>query len=234
MKVMIIGAKPGSLGEAIGLTLDRVADSAAIISGGLTHEDYRFDVRDALECAAVIKRVKPASIIYTAGVNLTEGSHLEDEMVASLDVNLIGAVRLFEAWCEHDDGDYSGIKSFVTISSNSAHIARSASPAYCASKAALSMWTRAVGRAEANLVHGAFLWGYEPGFIAHTPMSKSVQARLPISVPTHRIPAGGSGLSAIALAQRICSDWLRVHEPIGGAPDISLRGTMVRCDGGDQ
>ena len=68
------------------------------------------------------------------------------------------------------------------------------------------------------------IWGYEPGFLAGTPMSVRIAETLPSTV-LHRIP-GGYDIDPNDLADRIVGDLIVASR--------SLNGCMMRIDGGEQ
>lgn len=229
MKVLVIGARQDNLGEAI-------ADNAALFHPSVQVETadrdphtwgHEIDVTDLGSISTVLSSVEPTVVVYSAGVNFEDAG--PDTFFRQMEVNFYGAMLVFEEWLAQTGMAESPSKynhGFVTISSNSAHVARSTSAGYCASKAALSAWTRCTGRRYAG--GQPSVWGYEPGWVSGTPMSRNVQSRVASGV-LHRIP-GGKGINKSLLGRRIAEDMIRamVHG------DNSLNGTMIRCDGGDQ
>jgi NAD(P)-dependent dehydrogenase (short-subunit alcohol dehydrogenase family) len=131
---------------------------------------------------------------------------------------------LAEAMDKWMNVDPAAHHAFVAVSSNSAHVARSESAGYCASKAALSMAVRCAARRYAPL-NTFRIWGYEPGLILDSPMTEAVRMSVRPDVPLHRIP-GNHTLRRGDLAQRIVDDI--------ASGDRWLNGCMLRLDGGEQ
>jgi len=186
--------------------------------------------------------------VCTAGINYEGGitdTQVYGKLEESLAINAVGPLHLLHCWQEwwsynldetymtttEDDSAPTNVPDstvpevpmhFVAVSSNSAHIARSQSLAYCTSKAALSMGIRCAARELA----GTWLnvWGLEPGWLSGTPMSKEVNARFQEGQPRHRIP-GDRTVDPAALA----------HLIVGGMRNwySSLNGCMIRIDGGE-
>lgn len=230
-RLLVVGAREGSLGAAVydaacqyehfeHVTTADGRDDAAVA--------YKLDVRERRDCVSVLEQVRPTDIVCTVGINMPDGpdpGSMIRNMSLQLQTNVWGPMQLLaeaiDLWVNR-----SGLRNFnfVGISSNSAHIARSESAGYCASKAALSIALRSVARRYAHLRY-LRIWGYEPGWIAGTPMSDEVRMHLPPNISPHRIPGGGA-LSKEQLAHRIVSD-LRHW-------DAALNGCMIRLDGGEQ
>lgn len=240
--LLVIGARIGSLGHAVlGVAEEKGWDvTSAGVSGD---EDVSCDITDN---AAVHKLFDNLvfdpwhSIVCTAGINV-EGSIRDTEgtckLMDSLVVNAVGPLYLLHAWqkwwLHNIDETHLALGNdnieaplvplhFVAVSSNSAHIARSQSLAYCASKAALSMGIRCAAR---ELSHTWLnVYGYEPGWLSGTPMSQEVQERLGFDAPRHRIP-GDRTVDPAALAHLIVRNLENRYS--------SLNGCMLRLDGGE-
>ena len=116
---------------------------------------------------------------------------------------------------------------FVAISSNSAHIARSGSAPYCASKAALSMAIRAEARdlARSYDLHTVIAYTYEPGWLEGTAMSNDVASRYPGMQP-HRMLGLDAGLPPSRLAGMIAYNLRHCGR--------ELNGCVLRVDAGEQ
>lgn len=213
-RILIIGAGYESLGSAIreecvGLDLDPT-------TAGIQGEAYSLDVRDHENVRWVMRDVSPDHVIYTAGYN----GH---DWQKSMEVNVFGAMRCLDLWRLHGapDGGH-----FVGISSNSAHIARTGSGAYCASKAAFSMALRCaardVGRMQAQ--PKPIIYGYEPGLLMGTPMTQETEKRFP-DAPLTRMLDVPDGIDPADLARMIASNLSGWRE---------LNGVMLRIDNGEQ
>lgn len=235
-RLMVVGARSGNLGMKV---LEEAARShmfATIqgydIQGGPPAAAIRyFDIGSRRQIIDAIERECPTDIVCTVGVNSPEGQlgELRDSMSIHFKVNCWGPMLLLQEaldlWLERwrpGQVPETGF-NFCAVSSNSAQIARSQSAGYCASKAALSMALRCVARRVAGDMDTK-IWGYEPGFLSDTPMSKRTAEQFP-EVPLHRIPSG-EGIPAGELADRIVADVINAQ--------LSMNGCMFRIDGGEQ
>lgn len=226
VRVLVVGARSGSLGYHIADALGDDHSVSEVTVAGISEEPLHLDAVDYLRCTEVIARVNPTHVVCTAGVN-QGGPFYQDgwETLARdhMDANFFGPINLltaFEDWLAGMPG------SFVAISSNSAHVARSNSAAYCASKAALSMGIRCAAR---DLTRSGSLlraWAYEPGALEGTPMTKAVARSLRGDVPMSRMLTSPQGLSVRQVARMVARDLL-------DAGDV-LHGSVVRLDNGDQ
>lgn len=222
-RVLIVGARPSSLGDHIAVELRGKVDE--VVRAGISHEPVLLDVCDARRCQEIIKNTEPTHIVCTVGVNWPAPFYRHGwDVVAQdhMDANFFGPMNLlsaFEEWLEEMPG------TFVAISSNSAHIARSNSAAYCASKAALSMALRCAARDATRAGKPLRIWGYEPGALAGTPMTSAVAGRLGEDVPMSRMLTNPAGLPVATVAGMVARDLL-----VGGPV---LHGTVVRLDNGD-
>lgn len=222
-RVLIVGARKDSLGDCIRRAMPK---RAAVTVAGISTEPLHLDVCDVRRCEEVIREVDPTHIICTAGVNQGlpfYANGWETNARDHMDANFIGPMNLltaFEEWLMGAPG------TFVAISSNSAHIARSNSAAYCASKAALSMGLRCAARDLTRASKPLRVWGYEPGALAGTPMTKAVAHALERGVPMSRMLTSPAGLLPHDLARIVARDVLDASEV--------LHGCMVRLDNGDQ
>lgn len=215
--LLVIGARPGSLGDWITKESNR-----SVTTAGIDSEEFILDVTRPGDIKSVLRGTRPKSIVVTAGVNrgseIGERGYLTD-MVASLNVNCTGVMNVLNEWLNWREGRVLG--SFVAVSSNSAHIARRNSAAYCASKAALSMAIRCAGR---ELAGSPLVYGYELGLLAGTPMTKSTEARF--GPAQSRMVGAESGL----LPQEAAAVIVRNLE----RPFMGFNGTLLRLDAGEQ
>lgn len=226
-RLLVIGAKPGSLGEAI-------ADHATeweVFRAGVSGEPYYVNANQPSSFREFINTYGiPDSIVCTAGTNLESSilGDVEHAMATQFVHNAMGPLSILSEWLKGLGKPLPEMygNHFVAISSNSANIARSASLGYCASKAALSMALRCAAREVAKT--GLSIYAYEPGWIDGTPMSVDVQDRLDqkdFGAKPHRIPSG-NGISADVLGRMIINN-LKDHSG-------SLNGCLIRVDGGEQ
>lgn len=210
--VLVVGAQPESLGSCIAW-YGRKCGLEIVTAGISGAEDLPLDVRFQHSISMVLKEVHATSIICTAGINS------QNEM-SSMEINYHGVMRLLDYWI----WGLSQVGQFVAISSNSAHVARTNSRAYCASKAALSMGIRCAAREDAG--RRALIYAWEFGLLAGTPMTQAVQERLGPGTALTRMPGHPNGQS-VEGAARLVVDTLRVGT-------TALNGCTLRVDGGDQ
>lgn len=230
-RVLVVGARSGSLGSAIATRLR--ANGYVPVTAGQTDEDIALDLVDPyVSIPNAVGETEWRHIIYCAGVNppARVGSISSDPLRNEpWEVNVIGAIGVLESWLDlvaDMDWSLSLRNHFVCISSNSANIARTGSTLYCASKAAASMAIRCVGRELAKSgIHSPSVYAYEPGWIEDTPMSRNLRNRFGHSAEMHRIP-GGNGINKNELAELI----VRNLSLNGGM----MNGTTIRLDGGEQ
>lgn len=229
MNLLVVGARPDSLGAAVA----KQAREAGwdVMTMGVSGEEFRMDlITEDLEAFMALYRVD--HVVCTAGINRAQGptqsarSWWDEHMLA----NVVGPMRLLDAYAKIGPTDGVRVGHFVAISSNSAHIPRTNSGPYCASKAALSMALRVAARDAAvsddpTLVPYV-VYGYEPGLLRGTPMTKETAARLP-GAPLTRMRGFGvhEGLSVYGLANHI------VHNIGFGGPE--LNGCLLRLDAGE-
>jgi NAD(P)-dependent dehydrogenase (short-subunit alcohol dehydrogenase family) len=231
--VLVIGARPGSLGAAI--AQESEDNSYDVYTAGISGEDSKLDVISSpiTSISVLLMQVQPRHIVCTVGVNEPMGDDFTLWLHTHYLANVIGPMKVLQAWQGFHNATM--LKSwpkphhYVAISSNSARIARTNSMAYCASKSALSMALRVAAR-EASKGTGHIVYGYEPGWLAGTPMSNEVQQNWGgHSVGTmHRMPGEGlaQGVSKEDLAQQIVANL--------GVPGYALNGTLIGYDGGEQ
>lgn len=236
--LLVVGARPGSLGEAVAQQARNGTFPWAVTTAGISgDEEETLELEEPLVVEPFINNHAPfQAIVCTAGVNVPSTAYnCTDELDQSMYANVIGPMTLLGAWLrkarEGSTVDNYGMH-FVAISSNSAHIARSNSLAYCATKAALSMALRCAAREMAQT--GVSIYGYEPGWLSGTPMSMDVSRRLSEqyrNAPSaerpaalHRIPSG----EPIAV-DRMANMIVRNLDHHG-----DLNGCLIRVDGGEQ
>lgn len=231
-RVLVVGARTGSLGEAVATSLQRgrYAAYTAGISGEAVPLDVMANSMDHMR--DLLRNLVPRHVICTVGANLPETSDddPQDWYRWHFEANVVGPMRLLKAWQQvaMEDGYLpdAGLLHYVAISSNSARIPRTQSAAYCASKAALSMALRVKGReGRAGDTFGMLVYGYEPGLLADTGMTQDTRARLP-GVPLTRMQGSlvQGGLPAADLAEQIVRN-------LGGGP--GLNGTLQPLDSGE-
>lgn len=232
-RVLVVGTRPFSLGEAIYLALYNAGVEAVRADKPPAIDDtyeldsavYKCNITDRVDVIKMLEVLRPTDVVCCVGVNLDD-EHLWLNAVIQNEVNYLAPLQLLDetiSYWNSLDGEAVNGYNFVAISSNSAHIARSKSAGYCASKAALSMALRCVARNYGGR-DGYCIWGYEPGFIVGTLMSQEVEERMP-NAQLHRIP-GGHGLDKWALADGIAHDIIHVQH--------AFNGCMFRLDGGEQ
>lgn len=210
--LLIVGAAPDSLGDAV-LTaaLEGPWEFANITTAGINNEDLKMDVTNHARVHEVLSGVRPDIIVCTVGVNEPCGileSNLQIKMYDAFHTNVLGPIDLLRDFVTSPvhQGREGIVKKFVAISSNSAHIPRTSSMPYCASKAAFSMALRVAARELASRDDRVCVWGYEPGLLAGTPMTESVSRALPSDqrsepVPLHRmkgVPLAGIPVQDLA------------------------------------
>jgi NAD(P)-dependent dehydrogenase (short-subunit alcohol dehydrogenase family) len=203
-----------------------------VVTAGITTEPELLNVADDLSVSTFFRKAdRIDAIVCTAGINRS-GSQYQDEqekwlgdLYDQLSVNCVGPMRVLHNWLHTQSMTRCG--HFVAISSNSAHVARSRSAGYCASKSALSMAVRCASRELAQQGSTCFPYVYEPGFLEGTPMSapwEKIDSVSPSFKP-HRIPSGHA-LDVWQVARVILDNLER-----DGA---MLSGTCIRLDGGEQ
>lgn len=235
-KLLVIGAQDASLGQAVA-DFGRVRRWEVVTAGVSGQEMVELDLRRAGQPTwdhLFEERGLPHAVVCTAGINEPSYSLTEDRppdlgrsLLINVEVHMYALWHWLRAWREHPYATAFPL-SWVSISSNSASIARSKSMAYCASKAALSMALRCAGRDMAGSPFS--IYGYEPGWIDGTPMSEAKEEELaedstsPGDTKLHRIP-GDRTVSTDDMSAIIINNL---------DLDRSLNGTLLRVDGGEQ
>jgi len=214
-RLMIFGARKKSVGAAVQKMWTDIYDSPVMTVGISGDEDRNILIDDAEELSALIKEFEPTKVVCTIGMNKELGDDdFEYWMMDHLRTNVYLPMHILMTWIETGPPDGA---HFVAISSNSAHIPRSKSMAYGASKAALSMALRCAARDLAKAEMDMSVYGYEPGLIKGTPMSGERGGTRMLGLP--------NGLSRRTLAGQI------VHNlGFGGA---ELNGVLMRIDAGE-
>jgi NAD(P)-dependent dehydrogenase (short-subunit alcohol dehydrogenase family) len=220
--LLIIGARPGSLGEAVAQAMP---SEVRVITAGITvYEDMQMNVLEPLSITEVLENADPHSILVTTGINIGEPVGQKGFPAAlrrSMDVNFIGIMSVLHQWVYENGKNFYSPQQFVAVSSNSAHIARRNSAAYCASKAALSMGIRCAAR---ELAGRPLVYGYELGLLKGTPMTAATEERFGPS--QSRMVGAESGLDKTEVAGIIAHNLMN--------PTMALNGTMLRLDAGEQ
>lgn len=242
-RLLIIGASElGSLGswcKTEAMTERSVWEDEIVTAGISGNEDLRLNVTSEWQVERLFETEEPfTDIICTAGINVDsplDSLDFGETINLSFEVNAYGPILAFDMWLRNWKRTWEAMDeaemfdwlaehdrlNFVAVSSNSAHIARSGSTGYCMSKAALSMGIRCVARACAE--EPVNVWGYEPGFISGTPMSKATVERF--GEAPHRIPG-----NRVASPERVAHTIIKQIIKDGGW----LNGSMIRMDGGEQ
>ena len=224
MNALVVGAREGSLGEAIAESL-RVHDRQVTTAGISGDEDLGMDILKKQDVKAVLDRVEPHILVCTAGINrradFLADEDFDYEIVHHLVTNAAAVLMLLREYVNRP----MCARQFVAVSSNSAHIARGGSAPYCASKAALSMGLRVAAR---ECKGAPIIWGVEPGYVEDTPMSE--ETKFNFAGPLHRIPGvkERAGLGRNEIANHI------VALALNGMSGMALNGTTIRLDGGEQ
>lgn len=225
---VVLGARPGSLGAYVASQTGYEA-----LGPGLPGANGKWSSVGGYSQAAEILGYHPRVIIDTVGINMSSnpedfkanGPGREDMVF----VNYIDRMRFAEGWFNETKNLASAAApapmAYVVVSSNSAHIARSPSSGYCASKAALSMGMRSFARWLATNRHPHSVSVIEPGWMNGTPMSQEIGDEIGHHIQPHRIPGDGSGVSVEAVGDQIL---LMVSYP------RAFNGCTIRLDGGEQ
>lgn len=237
MYALVIGAQPASLGYHVVEEFERCGWD--VLSAGISgHEDAQLDVGQVVDVAKFFLHYQPFNaVVNTAGINEpfpTEGVGLANHMEDAFLTNVLGHVYPLQHWLAKTPETVAyWTNHYVSISSNSARIARSNSTPYCASKAALSMAIRCMARDSEGK---ASIYAYEPGLLDGTPMTESTKRDLTAyeglaarEINMHRMRGGKElthGIRPGRLARMIVN-----NVKIGGP---ELNGSIIRLDGGEQ
>lgn len=223
VRLLVVGARGGSLGAAV--TSSALRHGYAPYTAGIQGEQLELNLEpsgSSMErLTDVLRNVQPRHIVCTVGINMPEPMDQPDVFDWwrwHMEINCIAPMRLLEAWMRvYQSEAVANVGHYVAISSNSATIPRTNSAAYCASKAALSMALRVKAREIA--CDGPTVYGYEPGLLAGTPMTKKSEAAF--AGPLHRMKPRtlAGGIDPYDLAELIVSN-LGHHGP-------ALNGSMI-------
>lgn len=227
-RLLVVGARPASLGAAIVRTAD--AAGLSVATAGVNGEAWHLDLNQMnhADVVRILEEVRPDHVVCTVGVNYGREVVSTPRLwyVDHFTVNAFLPLLLLEAFEDYlrDDVDGPPYRHYVAVSSNSARIPRTASAAYCASKAALSMGIRVrareVGRSGSPLV----VYGYEPGLLAGTPMTAAVEERWG-GATLHRMPGvRPAGIDPASVAR------MMVDNLNGGR---ELNGCLIPVDAGE-
>jgi NAD(P)-dependent dehydrogenase (short-subunit alcohol dehydrogenase family) len=235
-RVLVVGARKGSLGKGIAAMLDVMYNPPAvdeeprwdIVTSGISgDENLPLNLVESRlsDLTELLGDVAPEHVVCTAGINHPREAYpsLPDWYAHHYAVNCVGPMRLLEAWASMLDATkLVGSRHFVAISSNSAHIARQDSGAYCASKAGLSMALRVRAREMAG--EPVVIYGYEPGLLRGTPMTEEIRSRFPGAFT--RMKGLPNGMLTHQLARMVAQNLV-----YGG---LELNGCLLRVDAGEQ
>lgn len=227
-RVLVVGARPRSLGEAI--LNEATSQGYQAVAAGIAGEQLSMDLlRDTnATLRHILRTLKPRYVITTVGINEPKGDAPFSEWYTKhFRTNVIINMRLLRVFREDLKADQSrtlGYSHFVAISSNSATIPRTGSAAYCASKAALSMAVQCEAREALRAREGLLAYVYEPGLLAGTAMTEKTAAAMP-DVPLTRMQGEAAhGIPVTDLARLV------VANLTGG---VGLAGTRIRYDAGE-
>ena len=235
--LLILGAREGSIGDLVEQEAIASKRWSTITTAGPVNCDINLDMTVEAERSRLLQHRPFHDVVCTVGINYEapiDERHptvFEGMLRMNMLVNAVAPLAFLQQWANlwvhHPSPHPLGGVNFLCLSSNSAHIARSQSTAYCASKAALSMGLRTMARAMADWPVPINVVGYEFGWVNGTPMSQEVDKRMHDSkLPLHRIP-GGRSLHARDAAQ------ILVSELIDGLAYFK-NGCTIRIDGGEQ
>jgi NAD(P)-dependent dehydrogenase (short-subunit alcohol dehydrogenase family) len=209
--VLVVGADNDSLGAAIVQELVECEwEFGDVATAGISGERIKLDLLRTTTIGEVVNGYMPDIIVCTAGINVPAGvsdRFLAASLTTSFNTNVLGPMELLRHFVSSPTRPERGdaVKKFVAISSNSARIPRRGSVGYCASKAALSMALRVAAR-ELAPEGKVMAWGYEPGLLDGTPMTRQTGKNFS-GGPLHRMPGvPPEGLPPQDLARRIVQD----------------------------
>ena len=205
-----------------------------------THDFLYIDVTDNHSIKTNFARLEEKmgrldAVINSSGVNLLGQiqDYEEEKWDKTIDVNLKGNFLLLQNYVRFfDDKDYK--KRFISITSDTAMIAKSATFAYGASKAGANHFIRCAAR-ELNKYHGDWLvTAFAPGMIENTPMDnktimdlseqRNISAKEARKMLLNNIPVD-RGLTIEEVA-----DWIYFITTKGDYAS----GNIIRVDGGQQ
>lgn len=215
--LLIWGARKKSIGDGVAKMWRDMFDGHVVTAGISGEENYLVHTSDDEEVRGLYSEVKPDHVLCTIGRNESLEEYagpMEGWLQDLFDANVTTPMSLLNTWldCDPPKGGH-----YVVISSNSAHIPRSQSMAYCATKAALSMAVRCAARDLQKANFDLTVYGWEPGLVKGTPMSDGKGGTRMLGLP--------QGISRRSLAHQI------VSALAFGGPEYS--GTLIRLDNGE-
>jgi meso-butanediol dehydrogenase / (S,S)-butanediol dehydrogenase / diacetyl reductase len=220
--LLVIGN--GGVGQAV---TKAAPDDWDVLTADLEGKaELAIDLENPANVVACFKNHHFTHVVVAAGLNLetslsSMGLHRQTQHMMA--VNFLGPMVAMQAWLRgrNQQGGH-----FVVVGSNSAHIPRTGSLGYCASKAALHMGIRVAAREAADYAGPVTIWGVDPGWVEDTGMSRSVMRRAEQRGwdKLHRIP-GDRTLTAEDVARVIITN-IRDNA-------LYLNGCMLRIDGGE-
>lgn len=218
-RVLVVGARPNSLGEAVANVASR--RGYQVVTAGISGEDVRLNLLSSVTeievLRGILQGIDPHHVVCTVGINQPEAHEDADVswwMRAHFEANVIAPLRLLDAWMP-----VASMGHYVAVSSNSARIPRTRSMAYCASKAALSMALRVRAR---ELGGAPVVYGYEPGLLLGTPMTEKTAAGFTGPLTRMKVPELARGIVVDDLAELMVQNL--------GHPGLALNGTLVPYD----
>lgn len=218
--LLVVGARKKSIGHAVAKMWADMFDGKVVTAGISGDEDMHVDLENPADISRLIREVNPTRIVCTVGMNESfedwgeTGGAFPDWMTRHLHVNVTLPMSLLGVWLEYELPKGA---QFVAISSNSAHIPRSQSMAYCSSKAALSMAIRCAARDVGKAGIDLAVYGWEPGLVKGTQMSGERGGTRMLGLP--------EGMPRRALAQQIVNALA-----FGGT---EYNGVLIRLDAGE-
>ncbi|MGM9485994.1 SDR family NAD(P)-dependent oxidoreductase [Ideonella sp. YS5] len=180
--------------EVIGIARQASPELAALASArGLTLSQWTLDLADPVTAAQHLagwlvkqdaKAFASATLINNAGVVTTPGPLADTPLVEAaqaLRVGLEAAVLLTAAFL-HATASWPVPRKVLNISSGLGRRAMAGSAVYCAAKAGMDHYTRAVALEQSALPHGARIVSLAPGVI-DTDMQVQLRAASPARFP---------------------------------------------------
>jgi hypothetical protein len=215
--LLVIGARKKSIGQMVAKMWSDMYDGDVVTAGISGDEQEALVAEDGEETRRVLEKVKPDRVLVTIGKNEgwdDSGLEFTEWMDDHFHTNVTLPMGILTDWLslEPPAGAH-----FVALSSNSAHIPRSQSMAYCSSKAALSMAIRCAARDVGKAGMDMSIYGWEPGLVKGTPMSGERGGTRMLGLP--------EGMPRRALANQI------VNALAFGGPEYN--GVLVRLDAGE-
>lgn len=216
-KLLVFGARKKSIGQTVARIWNDMYDAPAVTAGISGEEEYSLSLEDDLEVNELLTKVNPTRVLVTTGINEAyEAPDTFDEwMDRHLHVNVTLPMSILATWLECGMAPPGG--HFVVLSSNAAHIPRSQSMAYNASKAALSMAIRCAARDIGKAGIPMSVYGWEPGLVKGTPMTAGRGGTRMLGLP--------EGMPRRALASQIA------NALAFGGPEYN--GVLIRLDAGE-